>query len=449
MSFFQAGVPRGRNLNRSRFKSLLSGIGALLPVAALVTASCTSDFNDCLASRTCARHAAAGTPGDEEGGAAGAMGPASGGKAGHGDALSGGEGGVSGALGGDGGAPEPANGGRGGGAHGGASGTAGGGRTGSGGTAGAAGAGEGGGGGDATDGGQAGAPEGPDTTAPTILSVSPEDGATGVRDTADIVVTFSEPMDRVEAEKSYESVDLAASKVTFSWSKGGRELTVHPKAPLLYAGVGAIPGSSVPKTYTYLITTVARDVAGNQLADDHSFSFGTLRQLPFSVMPTSTKRVAHPATGADSSANTCGGDSSLIGDGGTDTGYALLLTFSLAGLPDFNPTSDLITSRLNLTASPIVADLGLLRVYRVSVEPSLATWSTPVLEEVASLDPTLTTNSIDVRDGVLDDLAHRNERQSQAQFLIHYDVPTDSDGVSETTPFQCAGLRLTGSYLAP
>jgi hypothetical protein len=66
----------------------------------------------------------------------------------------------------------------------------------------------------------------PDTTAPTVLSVTPSNGARGVAKHASIVVVFSEPMDQQKTEMAYESTALPATAVTFSWSADKTQLTI-------------------------------------------------------------------------------------------------------------------------------------------------------------------------------------------------------------------------------
>ena len=75
-----------------------------------------------------------------------------------------------------------------------------------------------------------------DTTRPTIVSVSPANGATGVRANANIVVTFSEPMDPVRRLRTaYQSADIPNAGVTFGWSADDTVLTIDPNSDLLYA----------------------------------------------------------------------------------------------------------------------------------------------------------------------------------------------------------------------
>jgi uncharacterized protein YceK len=57
---------------------------------------------------------------------------------------------------------------------------------------------------------------GSDTTSPTVVSISPPNGAKGVKDDENIIITFSEKMDKAATQAAYQSADLPASEVTFT-----------------------------------------------------------------------------------------------------------------------------------------------------------------------------------------------------------------------------------------
>ena len=98
-------------------------------------------------------------------------------------------------------------------------------------------------------------------TAPTVLSTSPINGATGVEPHAAITATFSGNMDMA-----------TVSTVTFTLNNGitgavtynGRTATFTPTSPL------------APTTaYTAMITSAVKDVAGNAMANNYIWSFTT------------------------------------------------------------------------------------------------------------------------------------------------------------------------------
>ncbi len=97
-------------------------------------------------------------------------------------------------------------------------------------------------------------PPTPDTTPPTVVSVVPADGASGVAVNATVSVIFSEPIDC--ASITTTSFTLAsAGAVAGSASCSGSSATFTPASAL-----------SFNTTYTVTVSTAVRDRAGNNLA---------------------------------------------------------------------------------------------------------------------------------------------------------------------------------------
>lgn len=91
-----------------------------------------------------------------------------------------------------------------------------------------------------------------DTTAPTVASVDPADGATQVDAQKAIRVTFSEPMDVAASGPAFTIEDSAGLELTRHWLESNRVLEVT---------AAFNPGQQVH----WRIGTGARDVAGNAL----------------------------------------------------------------------------------------------------------------------------------------------------------------------------------------
>ncbi len=104
----------------------------------------------------------------------------------------------------------------------------------------------------------------PDTTAPTVISTIPVNGAPGVVINRDITATFNEAMD-------HSTITTA----TFTLTQGKR----HVAGTVTYVGDTATFRPAVNltanTTYTATITNRARDIAGNRLADRYVWSFTT------------------------------------------------------------------------------------------------------------------------------------------------------------------------------
>src|SRR6266571_1062246 len=104
----------------------------------------------------------------------------------------------------------------------------------------------------------------PDTTVPTVSATVPANLATGVAISSQIASTFSEPMDA-----------STISTATFTLKQG----TTSVAGTVSYSGVTAIftpAGNLAPlTTYTATISTGAKDLSGNALTSDMSWSFTT------------------------------------------------------------------------------------------------------------------------------------------------------------------------------
>jgi hypothetical protein len=125
-----------------------------------------------------------------------------------------------------------------------------------------------------------------DTVAPKITGVSPGVSATGVAPSALVKVQFNEPMDAAATQAAAMLTNAttgAAIPVTYSWS--GNLLTLKPATAL-----------AQNTSYRVRVTTAARDLAGNPLATDGTWTFRTVQTLTFK--PTDgTVGTGRPAAG--------------------------------------------------------------------------------------------------------------------------------------------------------
>src|SRR2546422_944816 len=117
----------------------------------------------------------------------------------------------------------------------------------------------------------------PDTTAPTVSATVPANAATGVGITAQLATTFSEPMDASTINTSIFTLKQGTTPVAGTVSYiGGTEIFTPAT------------NTSPIATYTSTINTGARDLAGNALASDMSWSFTTFFFLMIRRPPRST-----------------------------------------------------------------------------------------------------------------------------------------------------------------
>src|SRR5262249_9803735 len=106
-----------------------------------------------------------------------------------------------------------------------------------------------------------------DTTPPTVASVTPPAGATGVATTSAVTATFSDAMN-----------PATISSTTFQLRDGVGNLvaaTVTPGSPSTTATLTPSSALAASTTYTATITTGVKDVAGNAMASPYSWSFTT------------------------------------------------------------------------------------------------------------------------------------------------------------------------------
>lgn len=111
----------------------------------------------------------------------------------------------------------------------------------------------------------------PDTTAPTASS-APAHQATNVPTNAALSLSFSEPMDQASVDTAFSISPFVPG--TALWDASGTLRSYQPSAPLA-AGTA----------YTVTLSTVAKDLAGNPLAQSFSASF-TTAAAPDTTPPT-------------------------------------------------------------------------------------------------------------------------------------------------------------------
>jgi hypothetical protein len=105
-----------------------------------------------------------------------------------------------------------------------------------------------------------------DVVAPTVLSVSPSDGATGVDPASAIVVTFSEPMNAGSLSSSSVHLTTSGTPVqsVVTVAQDGQSVSLTPVAPL-----------AINTTFTVAIDATATDRADNPIAAAFSSTFRT------------------------------------------------------------------------------------------------------------------------------------------------------------------------------
>ncbi|KKO20531.1 MAG: hypothetical protein BROFUL_00753, partial [Candidatus Brocadia fulgida] len=103
-----------------------------------------------------------------------------------------------------------------------------------------------------------------DTSPPTVSATSPVHGASGVAVNRAITATFSEAMDAVTVTAATFTVNDGSGNISGSVSCRGMTVTFSPTSNLTPSIV-----------YTATITTGVKDLAGNAMTDDYTWSFTT------------------------------------------------------------------------------------------------------------------------------------------------------------------------------
>lgn len=184
---------------------------------------------------------------------------------------------------------------------------------------------------DGNDGNNPNGPNGPGV-APTVSSTGPANAATGVPRNASITATFSEAMNPTTVNTTTFVLSHGGTAVAAAVSYSGNTATLVPAAALA-------PNT----TFTASVSTGAKDVSGDALATNRSWSFTT---------------VATPATGpaavnlgaaedyvilAKSGVSTTGA-TQVVGDIGLSPAAGSLITgFALSEPPTTYTTSALVT----------------------------------------------------------------------------------------------------------
>lgn len=298
----------------------------------------------------------------------------------------------------------------------------------------------------------------PDTTAPTVLAISPVDGAGGVRADTVVVIEFSEPMDQLSVQNSVDTSDLGG--VTFAWSDGGATLTITPDEPLVYAtGEGLNPGSVWPNRYVVTLGTGAADEAGNALAAGEQTSFTTLKAMTTSFSRDNTLTGAGTPGGVTTDAD----DFLYIGDdalGGASSGYRGYITIDLEALPASAVGIASATLRgyqlaeINMPYAALGGGTGVILDHATfmlgsEAQDNAAFNLTPHSQVGVFATAGALELAIDVTAQVQDDLANRATRSSRSQYRLRLSSFTNLDATANYLLIGRDELSLEVVYLAP
>ncbi|MFA5928207.1 MAG: Ig-like domain-containing protein [Candidatus Margulisiibacteriota bacterium] len=131
-----------------------------------------------------------------------------------------------------------------------------------------------------------------DITAPLVSSTAPANAATGVAINTNLNATFSEAMNPLTLTTTTFTLKQGTTPVDCSVTYVGMIATLHP-----------ISNLAANTTYTALITTGAKDLAGNGLAVNKTWSFTTAATLDTTPPVVNSTSPANAATSVAINAN--------------------------------------------------------------------------------------------------------------------------------------------------
>lgn len=166
-----------------------------------------------------------------------------------------------------------------------------------------------------------------DNESPSVESMMPGDGATGVRADATVLFSFSEPMDVVSVEVALDTGTLGA--VTLSWNDDDTELTITPDADIPYA-TGSSPLSVEALEFTVTLSDDATDLAGNTLDAAWTATFSSARRLTASLSHDPGYTGGVISTGVVQASS---GDDAIVGDHSDNLARRGFFGFSISPLP--------------------------------------------------------------------------------------------------------------------
>jgi hypothetical protein len=214
----------------------------------------------------------------------------------------------------------------------------------------------------------------PDTTPPSVVAMSPAQGAIGVDTLATMSVSFSEPMKTMETEGAFVAISRAPFGTfpvpvvgSMQWSTDGKTLTFTPGSPLLH-----------DRMVTFWVATGAKDLAGNALPAQVSASFHTLRLGSMQIFAGAQDGYVSSIGGMSTTSNAL-----YVGETAGGVSTRAFLSFDLSVLPA--STVGITGASFHIYQSSVVNSpyaLGNLVASSVNFGPSLeaADFSTPVLQ---------------------------------------------------------------------
>lgn len=181
----------------------------------------------------------------------------------------------------------------------------------------------------------------PDTTPPTVTSTSPVNSATAVAIDSAVTATFSEPVDPATITTAEFTLMNGTTPVSGTVTYSGATATFTPSASL-----------ATNTLYTAMITTGVKDLAGNAMSVNYSWSFQTFSPATPTVLSTSPVPYAYAV--ALNSAITATFSTSMDPATVTGTSFTLMAgTTPVSGTVTYSGTTTTFTPAASLTVNTV------------------------------------------------------------------------------------------------
>lgn len=289
-----------------------------------------------------------------------------------------------------------------------------------------------------------------DTVAPTVLRITPSNGATMLTtDTDRIVITFSEPMNQGSAQAAFVP-HFASPKAAFSWNTTGNELTIDPK--LTYPT--SIDPDAPNAPFSFDLTTVAKDLAGNSLtAGVSNWQFSLLREI--------TQAIPYwEAYGGNVSADGVRNKSLSVGDLKTNAERRGFATYDISPVPNGVQrflSASIETSIIAIDGDPF-GSFGNLLLQSVQFgQVDASAFNAQVVRDLGTLLAATDVHEVkhfvskDVLSAFEDDYENRVARGNLSQYRLLYASAPNQNSASDAIVFSntMTGNTLTVKYLFP
>jgi hypothetical protein len=230
------------------------------------------------------------------------------------------------------------------------------------------------------------------------------------------------------------------------WNAEGDVLTITPSEYLEWSFVESPDEPAIE--YTYMINTLARDLAGNAMVADESATFTTMRGQ--NIMILVDAQLSGSVSKAGNHAIPVESLPLAAGDTTDDDRVAMLVTFDFSVIPEQTVgLAGALLQGLQETASGSpYFDLGDLTLQEVSYDaltPAMET--TPSIHDFGSIStgPSPALMEVDVTERVA---ARWESGEPSMQFRLHHETATDASGDEDLTILGGAGAALwvTAAY---